>query len=71
MLIPSKEIKMRNEPASSVTDHTNISRRGFLKGTLAGALSVGSYDVLAQIVGGSSVRGWGVPSGLVLSLIHI
>ena len=56
---------MRNEPASSVTDHTNISRRGFLKGTLAGALSVGSYDVLAQIVGGSSVRGWGVPSGLV------
>ena len=46
---------------------TGLSRRGFLKGALvgAGALSMGSYEAVAQMVGGPSVRGWGVPPGLV------
>jgi len=49
------------------SDRVSVSRRGFLKGALAGAglLSVGSYEAVAQMVGGSSVRGWGVPPGLV------
>ncbi|MYJ88321.1 MAG: twin-arginine translocation signal domain-containing protein, partial [Gemmatimonadetes bacterium] len=44
-----------------------LSRRGFLKGALAGAgaISFGSYEAVAQLVGGPSVRGWGVPPGLV------
>ncbi|MDD9949565.1 MAG: histidinol-phosphate transaminase [candidate division Zixibacteria bacterium] len=44
-----------------------LSRRGFLKGALAGAgaISFGSYEAVAQMVGGPSVRGWGVPAGLV------
>ena len=44
------------------------SRRGFLKGILAGAVSLGSYELAAQMISGpkaSSVRGWGVPPGLV------
>ena len=46
---------------------TGLSRRGFMKGALvgAGALSMGSYEAVAQMVGGPSVRGWGVPAGLV------
>ncbi len=49
------------------TSRMGLSRRGFLKGALvgAGALSVGSYEAVAQMVGGPSVRGWGVPPGLV------
>ncbi len=49
------------------SDRVSVSRRGFLKGALAGAglLSVGRYEAVAQMVGGSSVRGWGVPPGLV------
>ena len=51
----------------SAPDRLGLSRRGFLKGALvgAGALSVGSYEAMAQMVGGPSVRGWGVPPGLV------
>ena len=49
------------------TSRLGLSRRGFLKGALvgAGALSVGGYEAMAQMVGGPSVRGWGVPPGLV------
>lgn len=56
--------KFKNDDTSG---RTGLSRRGFLKGALAGAgaLSVGSYEAVAQMVGGSSVRGWGVPPGLV------
>lgn len=48
----------------------NLSRRGFLKGALAGAglASLGGYEAIAQMVGGPSVRpvrGWGVEPGLV------
>ncbi len=50
-----------------ISERPGLSRRGFLKGALvgAGALSVGSYEAVAQMVGGPSVRGWGVPAGLV------
>lgn len=49
------------------TDRLSLSRRGFLKGALAGAglLTAGQYEAVAQMVGGPAVRGWGVPPGLV------
>ena len=58
---------MRKAETWADSDQLSVSRRCFLKGTLAGAglLSVGSYEAVAQMVGGSSVRGWGVPPGLV------
>ena len=48
----------------------DFSRRGFLKGALAGAgvATLGLRDVAAQILSGPSakpVRGWGVPPGMV------
>lgn len=47
-----------------------FSRRGFLKGLLAGAgvASMGDYEAVAQMVAGPSarpVRGWGVEPGLI------
>ncbi len=56
--------ELRKENAAG---KSGLSRRGFLKGALAGAgaLSVGGYEAMAQMVGGASVRGWGVPPGLV------
>jgi histidinol-phosphate aminotransferase len=47
-----------------------FSRRGFLKGLLAGAgfASLGGFEALAQMTGGSKVqpvRGWGVEPGLI------
>lgn len=49
---------------------SGFSRRGFLKGILAGAgvASLGSYEAVAQMVAGPSARpvhGWGVEPGLV------
>lgn len=49
---------------------SGVSRRGFLKSALvsAGLASLSQYEVVAQMVGGSSmqkVRGWGVQPGLV------
>ncbi len=48
----------------------DFSRRGFLKGALAGAgvATLGFRDVAAQILSGPTanpVRGWGVPPGMV------
>ena len=62
-----KEIEMKNDNPCPPGSSIEISRRGFLKGALvsAGALSVGSYNAAAQMVGGPSVIGWGVPPGLV------
>ena len=53
-----------------VEERTGFSRRGFLKGLLAGgaAVSLGGYEAVAQMVGGpkaNAVRGWGVEPGLV------
>ena len=58
---------MKDSKNNLSTGGSGLSRRGFLKGALvgAGALSVGSFEAVAQMVGGSSVRGWGVPPGLV------
>ncbi len=60
----SKMIKAMNLAASG------FSRRNFLKGLAvgAGAVSLNSYESVAQLVAGprvSSVRGWGVPPGSV------
>ena len=49
---------------------SGFSRRGFLRGMMvgAGALSLGSYEAVAQMISGPNarpVRGWGVPEGLV------
>ena len=53
-----------------VEERAGFSRRGFLKGLLAGgaAASLGGYEAVAQMVAGpkaSPVRGWGVAPGLV------
>tara|TARA_B100000029_G_scaffold516832_1_gene635681 strand:+ start:23659 stop:24870 length:1212 start_codon:yes stop_codon:yes gene_type:complete len=53
---------------ASTDTSNNSSRRGFLKGMIAGAISIGSYDAVAQMISGPNarpVRGWGVPPGLV------
>ncbi|MXY96190.1 MAG: aminotransferase class I/II-fold pyridoxal phosphate-dependent enzyme [Gemmatimonadetes bacterium] len=55
----------RKQEASS-----GFSRRGFLRGMMvgAGAMSLGSYEAVAQMISGPNarpVRGWGVPEGLV------
>jgi histidinol-phosphate aminotransferase len=60
----SNMIKAMNLAASG------FSRRKFLKGLAvgAGAVSLGSYEAVAQMVAGPRarpVRGWGVPEGLV------
>lgn len=50
---------------------SGFSRRGFIKGLLAGAglVSVGAHRALGQMVSGApkaqAVHGWGVPAGLI------
>ncbi|MBM3263482.1 MAG: aminotransferase class I/II-fold pyridoxal phosphate-dependent enzyme [candidate division Zixibacteria bacterium] len=52
-------------------EESGFSRRGFIKGLLAGAglVTVGVHKALGQMAGGAAkaqpVRGWGVPEGLV------
>jgi len=57
----------------STTQETSpgFSRRGFIKGIMAGAAgaaALSSYEAVAQMISGPNarpVRGWGVPEGLV------
>ena len=61
---------MAHSTAHDSQPTSGVSRRGFLKSALvsAGLVSLSQYEVVAQIVGGSSkqqVQGWGVEPGLV------
>lgn len=58
-----------NSQTTQITP-SGFSRRGFIKGMIAGAgaVSLGSYEAVAQMISGPNarpVRGWGVPEGLV------
>ena len=61
---------MADRAETTMTAPSGFSRRGFLKGVMAGAgaVSLGSYEAVAQMISGPNarpVRGWGVPEGLV------
>ncbi len=61
---------MAYESLDVIEQSSGVSRRGFLKSALvsAGLVSLAQYEAVAQMVGGPSarsVRGYGVPAGLV------
>jgi histidinol-phosphate aminotransferase len=70
LLKSHKEFIMVDRAEKTLEAPSGFSRRGFLKGIMvgAGAVSLGSYEAVAQMISGPNVRpvrGWGVPPGLV------